>query len=386
MTMLRRSLTLFALSAIVAAACGQIGAPAPNTYDVSVDTKSAAFNLATTAYFPNELTAHAGDTVRFTSVDRGEPHTVTLGTLIDKLAPILEKLPPGAPEPPEAAKAPTLIAGEPPLLFVPQSGAQACFLATGDPPAKDACAKAAQPEFDGTQAFYNSGYLPDAAVFSVKLSASVKPGTYRFMCLLHRGAMTGSLTVVESSKAVPAPATLKSNGDALVQKIVAGLKPATDAAFNLSGGKAVAGVGAQEVPQGFATVFGPKQAQIPVGGSVTWNVFGPHTISFNAPQDAVGALVKTPDGSWALNGKALAPAGWPGAPPPPAAAPGAPPPSAPILVDAGTWDGKGVHSSGLILSFPPVIFAYKLTFAQAGTYKVVCLIHPDMDGTVKVGN
>lgn len=384
--MLRPAIVIFALVSLVVSACGLVGAPAPNTYDVSVDMKASGLNLATTAYFPSEVTAHPGDTVRFTSVDRGEPHTVTFGALIDKLAPVLEKLPPGAPEPADAAKAPTLIAGEPPQLFVPQSAAQPCFLASGDPPAKDACAKATQPDFDGTQAFYSSGYLPDAAVFTVKLSTSTKPGSYRFMCLLHRGAMTGTVTVVEGSKSAPAPATIKSNGDALLQKMVTGLKPATDGAFNLSGDKAVAGVGVQAVPNGFATIFAPKQAQIPVGGSVTWTVFGPHTISFNNPQDAVGALVKAPDGSWALNGKALAPSGWPGAPPPPAAAPGAPPPSAPIPVDAGRWDGKGFHSSGFILSFPPVLFSYKLTFTQAGTYKVVCLIHPDMEGTVKVGN
>ena len=32
-----------------------------------------------------------------------------------------------------------------------------------------------------------------------------------------------------------------------------------------------------------------------------------------------------------------------------------------------------------------IIFGYKLTFTQAGTYPFRCVIHPDMEGTVKVG-
>ena len=55
-------------------------------------------------------------------------------------------------------------------------------------------------------------------------------------------------------------------------------------------------------------------------------------------------------------------------------------------MDAGTWDGTGFLSSGIIVSFPPApLYQYKVTFSKAGTYKYVCLIHTDMQGTVKVG-
>ena len=68
--------------------------------------------------------------------------------------------------------------------------------------------------------------------------------------------------------------------------------------------------------------------------------------------------------------------------------PPGPPPNGPPTVkvtDAGSWDGTGFHNTGLVLSFPPQLGAYKLTFTKPGTYQYKCLIHVDMLGTVKVG-
>jgi len=408
----------FALAAalIVLSGCTQTGttsaspsaatttaSPSPaakaNTFDVQVDTKSPAFNLATTAYFPNALQAHPGDTVRFTSLDRGEPHTVAFGTLIDAAAAALAKQPPPGPnappppDPPEIQKLPRLIIppgpNGPPT--VAQAAGQPCFVAKGDPPAapKDPCPKVTQPDFDGTQSLYNSGWLPDKAVFNVKLAETTKPGVYTFMCLLHQGGMTGQLTVVDKSQPVQPQDALKAKADAQLAKMVQGLQgPATAAAKNPAD-KAVAGSLAQDVQDGLVLQFGPKDLAIPVGGSVTWTVFGPHTVSFNGPQDAVGALIKDADGTVRLNPKAFAPQDGPGQPPPPAPPPAgtppAPPPPGPIVIDSGPWDGKTFRSSGLFLSFPPVLFAYKVTFTQAGTYPFRCNLHPDMEGTVKVG-
>jgi len=31
------------------------------------------------------------------------------------------------------------------------------------------------------------------------------------------------------------------------------------------------------------------------------------------------------------------------------------------------------------------LYLYKVTFSKAGTYTYLCQIHPDMEGTVKVG-
>jgi len=77
-------------------------------------------------------------------------------------------------------------------------------------------------------------------------------------------------------------------------------------------------------------------------------------------------------------------------PPPPAegagggggGGPGAEKPP-PINVDGGTWNGTGFYNSGSVNSQGGDVF-FTLTFSKPGTYKYVCLIHPDMEGTVKV--
>jgi hypothetical protein len=59
----------------------------------------------------------------------------------------------------------------------------------------------------------------------------------------------------------------------------------------------------------------------------------------------------------------------------------------PKEVDGGSWNGSGFYNTGLYLSFPAPdqFFSYKLKFTKAGTYSYACLIHPGMEGTVKVG-
>src|SRR5262249_21156051 len=138
-----RPLVLLTLTALVAAACGA-GGPGgggggATTYDVQVDNKSTALTFQATAYFPDPLKVHAGDTIRFKAVDRGEPHTVTFGTMVDAAVASLAKRPapapnaPPPPETPELAKLPTLI-GDPPALPVPQSAAHPSPLLTRAPP------------------------------------------------------------------------------------------------------------------------------------------------------------------------------------------------------------------------------------------------------------
>ena len=399
---LRYLVTTLALASIVGAACsaspsttGGTAGGAPTTYDIQVDNKTTAFNFQATAYFPDSLKVHPGDTIRFKAIDRGEPHTVTFGTMVNEAVASLAKraapAPNGPPptETPELAKLPILI-GDPPALPVAQSAAQPCYLASGAPPSdvKTPCSKdqLTQKDFDGTQSFYNSGWLAPDQTFSVKLSDGIKPGTYSFICLLHRDTMTGQLTVVDKGQSADTLDALKAKSDKQLTDLVAKLKGSVDASAKATPDKAQAGVLTPDAQNIQAPIFAPKEISIPVGGSVTWTIFGPHTITFNPPQDAVGVLAKAADGTVTLNPKALGPTGGPGQPPPPTgAAAAAPPPPGPIVIDAGKWDGKGFHNSGIFVSFPPVIFGYKLTFTQAGTYPFRCVIHPDMEGTVKVG-
>src|SRR2546422_674703 len=56
----------------------------PQTYTVQIDGKTAAFNGVFTRFFPNALSAHPGDSVKFKLTHfNGDPHTVTFGTLVD---------------------------------------------------------------------------------------------------------------------------------------------------------------------------------------------------------------------------------------------------------------------------------------------------------------
>jgi plastocyanin len=376
-------------------------------YDVQVDASSPAFNLATVAYFPDEAKAHPGDTVRFTSVDRGEPHTVTFGTIIDDALAALAKVPkdaPPGPPPPAILKVPPALAGQlPSNIDLRQSAMQPCYLTTGDPPPREACSKEQQrqPEFTGTQSWFNGGFVPGRAVLTVKLAANVKSGTYNYICLFHGPEMTGRIVVVDRSETIPSPDDVKAKGTEQLSKLVEGLRPAlAEANKPQPKGEVLAGWGDPSVRAGLITEFFPKTISAPAGGAVTWRIVTGHSVSFNAPSDAVDFVLKATDGSFHLNNKAVFPQGWPGQPLPPLPGldpvPGAPPEPVPFqgplsevpppFSQQTSWDGKGFRSSGIIFQFDPrQSVTYKVTFSQPGTYTYQCLIHVDMQGTVKVG-
>jgi plastocyanin len=396
-------IALAVIGVVAATACKSSGTKA-QVFGVQVDGKASGFAATFAAYFPNDVQAHPGDTVQFTSVFSGEPHTVTLGKDVDDIFALFAKACPngGVHDPncqngPPAqyadqanaanAKLPQLLPNGPGDAV--QAAAQPCFLATGDAPSDGKACTAAQmqpqPAFDGTQTYYNSGYLPDQAVFSVKLAANIAPGTYNYYCLLHREGMAGTITVVAKSTKVPTPAEATKKGTDELAALAAKLKPAFDKLASLTPDTALAGTGAEGLFEAAVNEFGPKEIDIPVGGSATWTIVGIHSISFNAPADAEPLLVKSADGSYHVNQKGPAPAGGPGQPQPDPNAPPPDPNAPPTLIDAGSWDGQGFHSSGFIQAFGPPAVQYKLTFTKAGTYKYDCLIHPNMEGTVKVG-
>jgi plastocyanin len=398
--MARRWLIVFAALTLVFAACGDDddstnaggtttteAAGGAQTLKVQVDLSPGDDALAATMYFPHTLSAHPGDTVEFDSKFSGEPHTVTFGTLVDQG---FAKLDPNAQdEPPELKKIPALLPDGPGDAI--QAAAQPCFLATEDPPASDACSKdqQSQPDFDGTASYYNSGFLADGDAFSVKLADDIKPGEYTFFCALHRAGMSGKLTVV----APDAKADTADDVDAARQKdiddIHAKMKSTIDA---IRGGTlppflpkaapngVIAGGGSEEVQEAVPVLFGPDSVDIKVGDSVTWTIVGPHTVTFGGDESLRTAIAKAPDGSVHVNADAFAPAGGAGQPegPPPEK------PGPPIAIDGGSYDGAGVHSSGLVLSFPPQLYTYALKFTKAGTYDYFCAIHPDMKGVVNV--
>lgn len=403
---MRKFGALFTLLMVVGSACTKTATSTnqgQQSFNVQLDGKTESFNGGFTAFFPSQLAVHAGDDVTFKIPHfTGEPHTVTLGTLVDAGLAKLKALGPKAESlaaqenSQEFLNLPDVFNHKNPPGGPPdanQSAAQPCFLATGIPPlsltgSAPACAKVAQPEFDGTQAFYNSGVLfEDNATFKVKLSKTIKPGTYGLICLVHRGGMTASLTVEAPAKSVLTPDAATSAGQKQFNDIVTKLTPVAKQLEAATADKAFAGGGDPTVINALVAEFGPKSVSIPVGGTVSWSVLAFHSLTFNAKESDVGALFsKAADGSihFTPNGapsedlfKVLPPAVFEFPPADDAK---------PITIDLGTWDGStALRSTGILGSVPPQFVTVKQTFEKAGTYTLRCMVHPDMKAEIKVG-
>lgn len=117
-------------------------------------------------------------------------------------------------------------------------------------------------------------------------------------------------------------------------------------------------------PGGFeSNNFFPAILSIHVGDTVNWTIAGFHTVTFDAGQPPLPALIPQPDGTL-LGGPGFFP--FPPGPMPP----------------TGPYDGSTQVSSGTPQSpdDPP----FSLTFTKAGRYGYYCIIHPGMEAVVTV--
>jgi len=395
------------IAALVVAAPGTAAsrsaehASAGQTFTINVDGHNPKANESFLAYFPHSITVHAGDSVVFHSIGIGEPHTVTLGTYANDAVKAYNELTPAqqnANTPPASflavdAKVPNLFPEGPGDAV--QSVANPCYQQSGTV-GTNTCPNSQheQPVFDGTQVYYNSGWLDSGQSWTLHLSGAMSPGAYRFMCALHREGMSGKITVAPASKTIMSPAEQYALGVKQLAKAAAPLAPAVAALrqgqppvpnVTLPGPNPVlAGSGAANT-SGSIDEFGKKTISIPVGGTVTWWIIGPHSITFNSDKTNNDIRAEAPDGTVHLNPPALAPAGGPGEPPP---AKGGPTSGIHFKVVAkASWNGQGFFSSGVFQnSFgPPVIEGYQLKFNKAGIYHYICTVHDNMKGTVVVG-
>jgi plastocyanin len=375
------------------------GASVSQVFTVNVDGVNAKANETFVAYFPRSSTVHPGDSVVFHYVGVGEPHTVTLGSLADRAVGLFVDLTPKQQQ--QGPPPPALLAADAALPQLLPSGpgdatasaANPCYLRSGLP-GTALCPRSQheQPAFDGSQSFYNSGWLDANQRWTVHISSATPPGTYRFICLLHREFMNGKVTVVPSDKAIASPSEQYALGQKQQAGMEAALAPAVTALRQGKPPVAKAALPANSALAGSAAMvpaqideFGPKTIKIPVGGSVTWYFLGAHTITFNSDKTNNDIRFNAPDGTTHINPKAAAPAGGPGEPPP---AKNGPTSGIHLKVVAtSTWNGHGFHSSGVFAnSFgPPLIEGYRLTFTKAGTYTYICTVHDHMKGQVVVG-
>ena len=422
---MKRRMVLLGLVCVVATtlfACGGgSSSGGGNTRQVLVDYNNPDFANLVLAYFPSSVAVHPGDTVHFKQAWNGEPHSVTMGTLVDKgldiVNPLLQKYPGGEGAPPEAQNQFDAAFQDLPFMFgnggpteINQAAAQPCYLESGTPPSdKDKpCPKRVQPAFTGKQAYYSSGFIPYAGnngnSFNVKLAPDIKPGTYRYYCNLHGPEMQGSIVVKPKGATIPSQSAvdkaalsqakshvkpvaealdkLAASGPFDINKAIdiAKIEPAPDDKLKAAiKGFALAGYGVQAEQSVLANEFLPRTIHAKVGEKVTWAFFGIHTVSFDVPR-YFSILTIGKDGKVAFDQRASATRGKGFPDSLPDDHPN------PFVVDGGNWNGTGFISSG----FPPDtngptdVMAYSLTFTKAGTYQYACLIHPKMVGTVIV--
>lgn len=360
----------------------------------NVGDEQFTFPSVLLSFFPSNVPLHPGDSVKFDIRYNGEPHTVALGKLVDAAVTAVEGLGPGAgladvENLAEMQKLPDVFPravgdGDP---KVNRSAAERCFLDKGAPPNSPTggakpCPERGQPDFDGTQSFYSSGFLPEGEGFRMKLSNDTRPGTYRFMCLVHRAAMTGSLEVRARDAERPGVSQVKIAGRDEQRVVAAAVATAARDSATPPDGVVLAGAGPEGEVRGFVSAFIPNVLQTRVGRKVEWRLFEMHSISFKPARRARdGILLQESGGQVKINVEAWKPVGSP-QPPPEALA--FPPPAEPVSIDGGTWSGEGSFSSGILRAVPPGKVIYTLSFAEPGTYSYVCLVHDQMRGRIEV--
>ena len=347
---------------------------------VEVGGKVAGVSAVLT-FSRTSVEAHAGDELDFRMPDSegDDPHTVTFGTLVE----------PGVTNAEDSRKLPRVFPHKPPdeSLQANQSAAQPCFLASGLPPVSleggaPACEQRRQPDFTGTETFYNSGLLLPGDRFRMRIDANAKPGKYAFVCLIHGGRMTGTLTIVDASTPVPRAADVEQLGRQTIQGL----------AFRAADGRnrplanetqMLAGVIGFNLPNAYLAEFVPQRLSVPLGATVSFDVVAAHSISFNATDEDFGLVRRLSDGFVALNTKAFLPFNSPT--PPPAYSTYVPVLTSGIVLAPTSFDGQGFKSSGLRSVEPPGAVSYRVTFTAPGVYEVRCLIHKDMRAQITVG-
>ena len=382
------------------AACGG-GGSSSRTIEVDYRTDEAAGTFL--GYYPRDVTVTPGMTLKFHQTWNGEPHSVTLGTVVDTgIKPVLDlvrgiqdgtKEDPGEPPPEYNAD---LFDNRLPTLFsdgdtLGQDAAYPCYLdKESDLPLNNkACTKAQQkqPEFTGRQAYYSSGFIPFEGSrgnsFDMKIADNAKDGTYFYYCNVHGVLMSGAITVKKGAT-VESQAALnrrgKAEADRTAKPLLAVYKKELEGNGQYKGNLAGSGDDSTEQLEGGILEFTPRTINTPANKPVTWTFIGDHTITFNVPP-YTPIFKFDKKGVFGFNQSLdKSKGGWPGAPESDYHGDGPPPP--PVHVDAGTWDGAGgIHSSGTGWNNGDT---YTVTFSKKGTYPYACLIHPGMIGKVVV--
>jgi len=370
------------------------------TRRVLVDYKHDEFSASFLNYFPRTVRARPGDTIEFRQQWTGEPHTVTMGTLVDTLGkPYWEFLRDhragenvdvrNPPEAPGFKQLPTMLEVDD-FERIVQAAAQPCYRDTWVPDVRDIdepCPKREQPKFTGRQAYYSSGFIPnegeEPGVFTVPLSDDILPGTYNYYCNYHGPTMSGAIEVVDDGEPVDDQIAInrkaRTEAGVLVRDL-AGVLERQRSGQDIAPLPVVGGY-PEDRPlfTAFLNEYVPSTVDAKVGEPVTWSFYGGHTLSFNVPKFFPVFEVRD-DGFVSFNAQAWKAIGWPERPEQ------TNPPTA-VHIDAGEWDGSGgLRSTSWDFGGPygKTFDTFSLTFTKPGDYPFACLLHPAMVGKVVV--
>jgi len=233
--------------------------------DVQIDGNVDQYNGAFFAYFPDKVTVHPGDTVTYVSNFSGEPHSIAFGSVVTDAIDQFKKLTPeqlaGGEPPPEFQAA---LAKVPPMLpdgpgDAVQTSVNPCFVAEGEEIPEDTTKQCpvTEPEpFNGTETFYNSGFLPDGETFDVQIADDIKPGTYLAFCTLHFTEMISEVTVVPPAEPVPTADEVAAEAQQQLDDLAVTIAPALDDAKSAAvPGQVLAGFGTEDVSNVLAVEF-----------------------------------------------------------------------------------------------------------------------------------
>jgi plastocyanin len=353
-----RRLTVFACAAASSLVFAPTALSATKSVDMGTPLKAqkplGKYQSDANAFFPSAITIHAGDSVKF--VPTGF-HNVDIPAKGGKPAPLLTN---------GDTVSGSLDAANAPFWF---NGAVHNL---GFNPEVALGALGKKVTYTGAKEIQSGLPLSDKPKpMTVKFT---KAGTYTYYCDVHAG-MKGTVRVVAKAKTIP---TAKQDAKRVADQVAQ--------ALNIAKGLTTATLPANTVTVGNAGAHGveyfgflPATLTVPHGTTVKFQMSAKsleiHTATAgpgNPDTEAdsyLGKLAKSFEAPTID----------------PAAAYPSDPPNAPASLTPASH-GNGFWNSGVMdaSAASPVPGSSSVTFAAAGTYKLYCLIHPFMVGTVVV--
>jgi plastocyanin len=303
-------------------------------------------------FFPDGVTIHAGDSIRFVPTSF---HTVDFPAKGKQPTPLLVPAPAisGAND---AAAAPFWFNGQPSVQFNPA---------------------VLQPNYGNKLTYTRANGIQSGLPIAPKPKPMTvkfpKTGTYTYYCDVHPG-MKGTVRVLAKSRTIPTAKQDKAKLDAKVAKAlkVATALPKTTVAPNT--------VDVGEAGSDGVEYFGflPGTLTVPAGTTVKFQMAAKsrevHTASTGPgdpekdPTSYLGSIAASFSSPAPFDGRAIYPS------------------DSALVSLTPSLHGNGFWSSGLMdsLSSGPLPASNSVTFGAPGTYQFYCLVHAFMHGTVVV--